>query len=155
MGRAGEISPVYAAIAARLPVQARRRVESATLADAPAAFQATLTLARELWRAGVPLAFGTDERLYGFSAERELELWVKAGIPAAEVLYAATLGAARIMRRDGELGVIAPGKLADLVIVDGDPLVDMAAMRRVRLVCKGGHIYEPRALWRALGIAAE
>jgi imidazolonepropionase-like amidohydrolase len=153
--REGEVSPAYAPIAARLPVQARRQLESAGLAFAPEAFQATLTLAQKLWRAGVPLVFGTDERLYGFSAERELALWVKAGIPTGEVLYAATLGAARIMRRDADLGSLAPGKLADLVIVDGDPLADMAAMRRVRLVVKGGRIYDPRALWHALGIAPE
>jgi imidazolonepropionase-like amidohydrolase len=153
--RDGEISPVYAAIAARLPLQARRQLEGAGLAWSPDAFAATLTLARTLWHAGVPLAFGTDERLYGFSLERELQLWVQAGIPATEVLYSATLGAAKLMHRDGELGSVAAGKLADLLIVDGDPTADMAAMRRVRLVCKGGRLYDPRALWHAVGIAPE
>lgn len=66
---------------------------------------------------------------------------------------AATLGAARIMKRDGELGSIAPGKFADLVLVDGDPLSDISVVRRPTLVMKAGRIYDPIALWRAVGIA--
>jgi imidazolonepropionase-like amidohydrolase len=101
----------------------------------------------------VPLAVGTDEQLYGFSLERELELYVQAGIPAADTLAAATLGAARIMKRDRDLGSVEPGKLADLVVIDGDPLADIRAVRRPSLVCKGGSLYDPVALWRTLGIA--
>jgi imidazolonepropionase-like amidohydrolase len=154
MAKAGQPSPVYAAVAARLPAQTERQiVDVGALVSSPAAFAATLRLARVLHDAGVPLAFGTDEVLYGFSDERELELYVAAGIPAGDALYAATLGAARIMKRDGELGSVAPGKLADLVIIDGDPLADIAAVRRPTLVCKNGNLYDPIALWRALGIA--
>jgi imidazolonepropionase-like amidohydrolase len=151
--RAGEPSPVYAAVASRLPAQAERQLESGPLVASPATFAATLKLARVLHDAGVPLAFGTDEILYGFSADRELELYVRAGIPAADALYAATLGAARIMRRDRELGSIEPGKLADLLLVDGDPLANISAVRRPTLVCKGGRLFDPIALWRAVGIA--
>src|SRR5690348_5953512 len=110
MARAGQPSPVYAAVAARLPAQTERQLETGGLVYSPATFAATLKLARVLHDAGVPLAFGTDEPLYGFSEERELELYVKAGIPVGDALYAATLGAARIMKRDGELGSIAAGK---------------------------------------------
>lgn len=147
-------SPVFAAIAARLPVQAARQLEGGALVPAPATFAATLKLARVLHDAGVPLAFGTDQPYFGFSAERELELYVKAGIPAADALYAATLGAARIMKRDKDLGSIAPGKLADLVLIDGDPLADISAVRRPTVVCKNGNLYDPIALWRSLGIAS-
>jgi imidazolonepropionase-like amidohydrolase len=144
---------VYAAIAKRLPAQTERQFEVGGLAPSPAAFAATLKLARVLHDAAVPLAFGTDELLLGFAAERELELYVKAGIPPGDALYDATLGAARIMRRDKELGSIAPGKIADLVLVDGDPLASISAVRRPTLVCKNGNLYDPIALWRALGIA--
>jgi imidazolonepropionase-like amidohydrolase len=152
-GGEGKPSRAYAAIAQRLPIQTRRAIERAPLVNAPDAFRATLKLARALHDAGVPLAFGTDALLQGFSVERELELWVEAGIPARDALYAATLGAARIMKRDGELGSIAPGKLADVVLVDGDPLSDISAVRRPALVMKAGRIYDPIALWRAVGIA--
>jgi hypothetical protein len=152
--RPGEPSPVYAAIAKRLPAQTERQFEGGGLALSPAAFAATLKLARVLYDAGVPLAFGTDEQLYGFSAERELELYVQAGIPPGDALYDATLGAARIMHRDKDLGSIAPGKIADLVLLDGDPLVDISAVRRPTLVCKNGNVFDPIALWRALGVAS-
>jgi hypothetical protein len=151
--RLGEPSPVYAAIARRLPAQAERQLEVGGLAPSPAAFAATLKLARVLYQAGVPLAFGTDEQMYGFSADRELELYVKAGVSPGDALYAATLGAARIMKRDKDLGSIAPGKIADLVLIDGDPLANISAVRRPTLVCKNGSLYDSIALWRAVGIA--
>ncbi|MCU1278613.1 MAG: amidohydrolase [bacterium] len=151
--RPGEPSPVYAAIAKRLPAQTERQFEVGGLAPSPSAFAATLKLARVLYDAGVPLAFGTDELMYGFSADRELELYVKAGVSPGDALYAATLGAARIMKRDKDLGSIAPGKIADLVLVDGDPLANISAVRRPTLVCKNGNLYDPIALWRAVGIA--
>jgi cytosine/adenosine deaminase-related metal-dependent hydrolase len=151
--RAGEPSPAYAAISGRLPAQTARQLESGPLAYSPATFAATLKLARVLHDAGVPLAFGTDEVLYGFSAERELELYVKAGIPVGDALYAATLGAARIMKRDAELGSVAAGKLADLVLIDGEALTDISVVRRPTLVCKNGKLYDPLALWRSVGIA--
>jgi imidazolonepropionase-like amidohydrolase len=151
-GEPGKPAPVCASVAARLPPQTVRRLARGPLANAPDAFAAALKLARVLHDAGVPLAFGTDEQLYGFSAERELELYVQAGIEARDALYAATLGAARIMKRERDLGSIAPGKLADLVLVDGDPLANISAVRRPTLVMKGGRLYDPAALWRAVGI---
>lgn len=85
---------------------------------------------------------------------RELELYVEAGIPAADVLYIATLGAARVMKQDAEVGSIAAGKRADLVLVDGDPLARIGDVRRTSLVMKGGAIYEGTALAAAAGLAA-
>jgi len=94
---------------------------------------------------------GTDA-LAGFSLLRELELHVQAGIPAAEVLRAATLGAARIMKRDRDLGLVAPGRVADLAIVDGDPLKNIADIRRVETTIKNGVVYRSDELYQALGI---
>lgn len=108
-----------------------------------AAFDKTLALAAALHRAGVTLAVGTDEPPWGPTLVRELELYVRAGIPAADALQAATLGAARLMRKDGELGTIAAGKLADLVLVDGDPLADVSTLRRPRLVVTRGLLLDP------------
>jgi len=156
--RRGEPSPVYAAIAARLPALTARSLERGGLAASGheaqyrAAFAATLALAAALWRAGVPLAVGTDEQLYGFSLHRELELYVRAGIPPADALWAATLGAAQLMKRDRDLGSIAPGKLADLVVIDGDPLRDISSVRRPTLVLCAGRRLDPAVLLSAIGI---
>ena len=74
----------------------------------------------------------------GFAYQREMELLHQAGLTAMEVLHAATLQNARFFRIDERLGSIEPGKLADLVVVDGDPLQDMSAMRKVKKVMLNG-----------------
>jgi imidazolonepropionase-like amidohydrolase len=101
--------------------------------------------------AGVPIVAGTDA-FAGFAYHRELELYAAAGIPTKDVLRIATLHAARLMKRDRELGSITPGKLADLIIVDGDPIERIADIRRVTYVMKDGKVYEPRALLEAIGV---
>jgi imidazolonepropionase-like amidohydrolase len=79
-----------------------------------------------------------------------LELYQKAGIPAIDVLAIATLGAARVTGRDAEFGSVEPGKFADLIVVDGDPTTDISDIRRIVLVLKGGDVYDPAAIYRAL-----
>jgi imidazolonepropionase-like amidohydrolase len=159
LDRPGEMSPVYAAVADRIPVQVRRGglrgglpVTAENDARYRASFEALLRLVGMLHRAGVPLVAGTDA-LAGFALHRELENYVRAGIPAPEVLQIATLGAARIMKRDGELGVIAPGMLADVILVDGDPARSISDIRKVELTVQGGRVYRAEKLYRALGIA--
>ena len=83
----------------------------------------------------------------------ELELDVRAGIPAPEVLRMATLTSAQVVGADRERGVIAPGKLADLVLVDGDPTTRITDIHRITLVMKSGHIFDPTRIESALGIA--
>ena len=95
---------------------------------------------------------GTDA-FAGFALHRELELYVQAGIPAPEVLRIATLGAAQVMGKDAELGSLAPGKLADLALVPGDPSRDIGALRRIETVVKGGTMYDAAALYAAIGVA--
>jgi imidazolonepropionase-like amidohydrolase len=68
---------------------------------------------------------------------RELELLVEYGMTTLAALRAATSGNARILRLE-DRGSIAPGRLADLIAVDGDPVADIHALRKVRLVMKGG-----------------
>jgi imidazolonepropionase-like amidohydrolase len=73
-------------------------------------------------------------------------------VPAPEVLRIATLDAARHAGREADLGSIAPGKLADMILVEGDPARTIGDVRRVRLVVKDGALYDPDELCRALGI---
>jgi imidazolonepropionase-like amidohydrolase len=110
-----------------------------------------LSFLKQLYDAGIPIVAGTDA-FPGFALHRELELYVAAGIPAPRVLSMATLGAARVMKRDAEFGTVAPGKLADLIVVDGDPAQRISDIRRVALVMKGGTIYDPAPMYEAIGI---
>jgi len=93
--------------------------------------------------AGVRTIFGTDTGVsrHGLNAS-EFPLWVKAGFTPAEALRAATLGVAQHYGLDGEIGSLAPGKQADLIAVDGDPLTDVTALQRVVLVMKGGEVFK-------------
>jgi len=77
---------------------------------------------------------------------------VRAGIPAAEVLRLATLTSAQVVGVDGERGVIAPGKLADLILVRGDPSVRIADIDNIDVVIAAGRVLEPAHIERSLGI---
>jgi imidazolonepropionase-like amidohydrolase len=88
--------------------------------------------------AGVSICFGGDVGVFAHGENvREAELLVEYGMTPLAALRSATSGNARILRLD-DRGIIAPGKLADLVAVEGDPSADIHALRKVRLVMKGG-----------------
>lgn len=156
--RPGKVSAGFAAVADRLPPQVRRGLLAGGLPVPEGkderyreSARALLRMIKLLYDSGVTLVAGTDSTP-GFALHRELELDAEAGIPAPEVLKIATLGAARVMKRDAELGSIAPGKLADLILVDGDPAARIGDIRRVSLVVKDGKLYEPAALYRSIGV---
>jgi imidazolonepropionase-like amidohydrolase len=102
-------------------------------------------------REGIPLVAGTDA-MPGFALHRELELYVRAGIPPAEALRIATWNGAKYTRTLDRTGSIVPGKLADLILVDGDPTTDISAVRKISLVMKGGVAYYPSEIHEAMGI---
>lgn len=156
--RPGHIPAGYEAVAERLPPQVRRSLLAGGLPVPEGkderyreSSKALLRMVKMLYDAGVPIVAGTDGTP-GFALQRELELYVEAGIPAGEVLRIATLNAARLMKRDGELGSIAPGKLADLILVEGDPTRHISDIRRVSLVVKDGGVYDPAALYKSIGV---
>jgi imidazolonepropionase-like amidohydrolase len=125
---------------------------------ADAALQTGSENLRRLSAAGARIAAGTDAgnigTLHGPSIYRELRLMVEAGMAPAQVLSAATLGGARVMGREKELGTVAAGKLADLLILDGDPTTDLAVLETPREVIKGGRRLSRDELQRAAGTAA-
>ena len=156
---AGTIPRGYQPIAERLPPQVRRGLLSSGLTPPPGMeqrYQQSFTRMMELigmmYRAGIPMEDGTDT-MAGFALHRELELDVQAGIPANKVLQDATLNAARIMKLDHDLGSIEPGKLADLTLVNGDPVQNISDIRKTALVVKNGVVYKPQELYSALGVA--
>ena len=156
--RSGTLDQASLPVAIRMPPVARRGLLAGGLPVTPilepayrASFINMERLVRRLHDAGVQLVAGTDA-MAGFSLHRELELYSEAGIPNTDILYIATLGAARVMKKEGERGSLEVGKLADLVLVDGDPSQRMRDLRRMELVMKGGVIYIPDSLYAAVGV---
>ena len=100
---------------------------------------------------GVQLVTGSDAGNYlvihGPTVQRELELWVQAGIPPAVALQAATYNAARLLRADKQIGSIQQGNDADLLVVDGNPLEDITATERISLVVFKGERVERSELF--------
>lgn len=100
---------------------------------------------RQLRESGVTIIVGTDSGIplnFHFdSTWRELKTMADFGMPAMEVIRAATFWPAQLLKQSN-LGTIAPGKLADVIVVDGDPLQDMSALRHVVHVVKDGRQYK-------------
>jgi (2Fe-2S) ferredoxin len=154
----GKLSAGDAVIANRLPPQVRRNLLSVGLTPPPGmeehyqqSFTRMIEMIGMMYRAGIPIEDGTDS-MAGFTLQRELELDVQAGIPANKVLQDATFNAARIMKLDGELGSIEPGKLADLTLVNGDPTDKISDVRKTAVVVKDGIVYKPQELYSAIGV---
>jgi imidazolonepropionase-like amidohydrolase len=107
--------------------------------------QRNLATLRRAFKAGVPIAMGSDAVFTGFGENaRELERFVEAGMTPAQALHSATTVGASLLNMSDSLGAIAPGYLADIVAVEGDPLADIQAVtRRVRWVMKGGSVVVP------------
>ncbi|MFD8496634.1 amidohydrolase family protein [Amycolatopsis sp. NPDC059657] len=101
-------------------------------------FEHSLRLVGELHRAGVPLLAGTDTFVPGHSLHDELGLLVRAGLTPLEALRAATVAPARFLGVEDRFGAIAPGMTADLVLLQANPLDDIANTRTVRAVILGG-----------------
>jgi imidazolonepropionase-like amidohydrolase len=102
-----------------------------------------LDMARRARQGGVKVAFGTDSGVsrHGENA-REFELLVEAGFTPMEAIRTATVHGADNLGKSSELGAIEPGKFADIIAVDGDPLSNIAALRTVGFVMKGGVVFK-------------
>jgi imidazolonepropionase-like amidohydrolase len=154
----GQLDPVLVPYEKRLPAQVVRGARGGGLAapgDQRAGFRASyaalLRMVKLAFDRGIPIVSGTDY-FAGLSLPHELELYVQAGIPPADVLAIATIGAARVMGIERDTGSIAPGKRADLVLVNGDASRDIAALRRTDAVVCRGVVYYPAELFPALGM---
>jgi imidazolonepropionase-like amidohydrolase len=104
-------------------------------------------------RAGGRVIAGTDSPIVPFavSLHTELEHYVDGGLTPFEALRTATVNAAEALGSRDDLGSLEPGKLADMVIVEGDPLTDITNTRRVRAVIKNGSLFELDSLLGARG----
>jgi Amidohydrolase family len=157
-GDPSAITPGLEEIVRRFPPQVRRAMLSGALevqrekeSAYHEAFPAMLRLLKAIYDAGVTIIPGTDA-LAGYTLHHELELYARAGIVPAEVLRMATWTPALVMGVNKDRGVIAPGKLADMILVDGDPTKNIRDINNITTVIKGGKVYDPTAIEKALGI---
>ena len=122
-------------------------------------FQKSLDIVAGMQRAGVPLLAGTDVGnpwlVAGFSLHDQLALFVKAGMPPLAALQTATINPARYFGALDSLGTIAAGKIADLVLLDGNPLNDIRNTRRIRAVVANGRLLHRAALDSLLATVRE
>jgi imidazolonepropionase-like amidohydrolase len=130
---------------------------AALMAKPPTPKPSEIALAnlRKVWAAGIPVVMGTDAgnigTLHGPSVFREMGLMADAGLTPLQVLRSATVNGARALGRERDVGVIERGRLADLVILDGDPLANVQNLSTAYRVVKDGRVYDPRELLRSIG----
>jgi hypothetical protein len=118
-------------------------------------YQNQLNLVRTMKRAGVGILAGTDALPFppifpGFSLHDELEKLVEAGLSPAEALQAATVNPAIFFGREKEFGTIEIGKLADLVLLDANPLIDISNTKKINVVVLKGRLLNRKTLDKML-----
>ena len=142
--------------AAKLPRELYAPVNNTGVPPARAAYARELVeqfvkITGELHRNGLRVVAGTDQVVPGHSLRREIELYVQAGFTPLEAIQAATIVPARVMGMDKDLGTVEAGKLADLVIVEGNPLERIGNIRNTKFVVAEGKLYDCAQLWQSVG----
>jgi len=116
-------------------------------------WQSFVKCVKVLYDAGIPIIAGTDQDFPGYSLDRELELYVQAGLTPLQAIQTATITPAAVMKMDKETGSLQEGKHADIIIVDGDPLTNIRDIRKVITVIKSGKIFDPAAMHKLVGFS--
>ena len=157
--RDGDLNEPFVAIADHMPPDVKRGfhvgtmkiADDATLKRYEKSYAKMVEFVGILYRAGVPIVAGTDE-MAGFTLQSELAMLVKAGLTPAQAIQVATRNGAKYTRTSHERGSIEPGKLADLVLVDGDPTKNIEDIRKVAAVITRGNVIYPQEIAKELGI---
>lgn len=155
----GDLSPAYAPYVGTLPPAVERGFRQGgftvppdlTRADYRASFAKLQALVGAMHKAGVPIVAGTDGS--GLELVRELELYVQAGFTNAEAMASATIATAHLVGADQHTGSIQVGKAADLVLVDGNPAVNIGDLRHTEVVVMDGKLMDANALRAEGGIS--
>jgi hypothetical protein len=154
----GQPNPAYRTIAGHMPPTVQRAwlansidVNAQNVTRFRTSYAKLLELTGRMHAAGIPFVAGTDN-IAGFTLHRELEIYVQAGISPGEALQIATRNGAKYTQLADLVGSVAVGKLADLILVDGDPTRDISAVRDISLVMKEGLTYYPSEIYEALGV---
>ncbi|HLZ16696.1 MAG TPA: amidohydrolase family protein, partial [Cyclobacteriaceae bacterium] len=153
----GKLAHGYEGSLNQFPAEFRRGLYTGGLptrkgheADYDQSFDKMLKMLRLFYDSKIIFVPGTDD-FPGFALHRELELYSRAGVPNAKVLQSATWVSAQVAGKDKELGSVEPGKKANLILVDGDPLKNISDIRRVEWVMKNGNLYDPKAMYQSYG----
>lgn len=154
---AGEMTPSYTPLLGTLPPTVERGFKAGgftppkglTRADYRASWARMVALLGKMRQAGVPVVAGTDGS--GVEIVHELEIYRAAGFSPAEAIAAATIVPARMIGVDAQTGSIAPGKVADLVLVEGDPEARLSDLRQTRTVMLEGKLLDADQLRAAAG----
>ena len=155
----GDLSPAYAPFVGTMPPTTERgfRIggfavpKDLTRADYRASWAKMVALLGKMHKAGVPIVAGTDGA--GIELVRELEIYVEAGLTPAEALATATIVPAKLVGQDKKTGSIKAGKVADLVLVDGDPSKRIGDLRHTRVIMLDGKLLDADALRTAAGFS--
>jgi hypothetical protein len=144
----------YVPIAAYLPAEIKRAAMSGTYMDTDSlidtyarSFANMGNIVKELHDNGLIILAGTD----GGIVQHELEMYSQAGIPNADVLRMATWWPAKVSAKETQLGSIEEGKMANLILIEGNPLQDMQDIRKVYLTVKSGELYWPKNIYKEFG----
>jgi imidazolonepropionase-like amidohydrolase len=113
--------------------------------------ETNLKVIHALYDAGVTIIPGSDTGLVGYGLDRELELYVQAGMTPMAAIQSATIVSARVMKMEKDSGSVEVGKRADLVLVEGNPLKNISDIRRVVSVVSAGRMYDSKKLGRSVG----
>ncbi|OZB17220.1 MAG: amidohydrolase [Hyphomonas sp. 34-62-18] len=159
LSRAGTVNAGDKAYLDHMPIsyQRYRRRSFVSLANAAEdeayqeGFRRVLETLKMLHEAGITLLPGTDDGT-GFTVHREIELYVQAGIPVPDALKIAAWTPIEYMRYGDTLGAIEPGRLADFILLPGNPLEDISAIRSARMVVRNGDVYYPSEIYEALSV---
>jgi imidazolonepropionase-like amidohydrolase len=135
----------------KLPKRVAKWMAEAKPAVAPVVGMQNLKRVRD---AGITIVMGTDAGnigvVHGPSIYREMRLMQESGMTPLEILRAATTNGAKALGREKELGAVEAGRLADLVLLDADPLADSGNLARINRVIKDGVVYDPEALMKSI-----
>jgi hypothetical protein len=155
----GELSPSYSAFVGTLPPTTERGFrlggfqvpKDLTRADYRKSWAKMVELLGRMHKAGVPIVAGTDGA--GIELVHELEIYQEAGFTPADAIAAATIVPAKLVGQDRNTGSIKVGKVADLVLVEGDPSKKLGDLRQTRIVVLGGQLLDADALREAAGFS--
>jgi hypothetical protein len=157
-GQPGKITPGLEATVARLPIQNQRRfllnglpLTGEQRPTYQKSYNQMLALTKLLHDSKVPVVLGTDH-ISGLMFHHEMMLFARAGFSNAAILRIATIDTAKLLKLDHVIGSIKPGKRADLVIVDGDPLADLRSIGAVVSTMRAGVVYEAKPLYEHTGV---
>lgn len=159
IGKAGMSNPSYANIIHRLPLNIQRSFKTGSSLEIPQGMENTyeqsffnmLKFIKILYDNQITILPGTDA-FAGFTLHRELENYVRAGIPNKEVLKMATLTSAKIAGKADNYGTIEKGKIADLIIIDGNPIQNIKDLNKTEMVIKDTSCYKTKDLFEVLSI---